>query len=99
MVEREGKGRVIVCVASHNHKLPNAMSWLLVRFTNADGTEAEKGAYYIRFGPGWFPQEAIVEAGISEIPIRRVKEDEILVQKGMQLGVGGDRLVAWYRVV
>ena len=92
MVEREGKGRVIVCVASHNHKLPNAMSWLLVSLTNADGTEAEKGAYYIRFGPEWFPQEAIVDSGISEIPIRRIK-DEFLVKKGMRLGVGGDRLV------
>ena len=93
MMERKGKGRVIVRVASHNHKLPNAMSWLLVSLTNVDGTEAEKGTYYIRFGSEWFPQEAIVEAGLSEIPIRRVQGDGLLVQKGMRLGVGGDRLV------
>ena len=36
--------------------------------------KTEKGAYYVRFlGPEWFPQEAIVDAGVSEIPIRRVK--------------------------
>ena len=93
MVERKEKGRVIVRVASHDHKFATAMSWLLVSLTNADGTEAERGAYYIRFGPKRFPQEAIVEAGISEIPIRRVKSDGFLVQKGTRLGVGGDRLV------
>ena len=81
-MERKRKGRVIVRVASPNHKLPNAMSWLLVRLTNGDGTEAERGAYYIRFGPEWFLQEAIVEEGISENPIRRVKGDGFLAQKG-----------------
>ena len=70
------------------------MSWLLVSLTSADGTEAERGAYYIRFGPEWFQQDVIVEAGISEIPIRRAKDDEFPVQKGKRLGVvGGDRLV------
>ena len=58
MIENNGKGRVIVRVASEKHKLPNDMSWLQVSLTNADGTKAEKGAYYIRFGPEWFPQEA-----------------------------------------
>ena len=73
MMESKGKGRVIVRVANHNHKLPNIVSWLLVSLTNADGTEAERGAYCIWFGLEWSPQEAIVEAGISEIPIRRLQ--------------------------
>ena len=69
------------------------MSWLQVSFTNADGTKAEKGAYYVRFGPEWLPQGAIVEAGVSEVPIQRVNDDGFLVQKGMRVGVGGERLV------
>lgn len=44
IIEGKGNGRVVVRVASHWHKLPNAMSWLQVGFTNADGTDAEKGA-------------------------------------------------------
>ena len=45
-----------------------------------------------RFGSDWFPQEAIVEAGISEIPLQRLNADGLIVQRGMRLGVGGDRL-------
>ena len=57
-----------------------------------DGTDAAKGSYYVRFGPEWFPQEAIVEAVVSEIPLQRLNEDGLLVQTRMRLGVGGDRL-------
>ena len=46
----------------------------------------------IRFGSDWFPQEAIVEAGISEIPLQRLNADGLIVQRSMRLGVGGDRL-------
>ena len=38
-----------------------------------------------------FPQEAIVEACISEIPPHRLNADGLVVQRGMRLGVG-DRL-------
>ena len=92
MIEGKGTDRVLVCVASHRHRLPDAMSSLKVRLTKKDGTDAAKGSYYVRFGPEWFPQEAIVEAGVSEIPLPRLNEDSFLVQKGMRLGVGGDRL-------
>ena len=63
-----------------------------VHLTNLDGTDAAEGLYYIRFGSDWFPQEAIVEAGISEIPLQRLNADGLDVQRGMRLGVGGDRL-------
>ena len=69
MIEKQGKDKVVPRVASHRHRLPNAMSWLKVCLTNSDDTNAEEGSYYIRFGPEWFPQEAIVESGFSEIPI------------------------------
>ena len=72
--------------------MPNAISWVQVHLTNLDGTDAAEGLYYIRFGSDWFPQEAIVEAGISEIPLQRLNADGLVIQRGMRLGVGGDRL-------
>ena len=38
------------------------------------------------------PARAIVEAGISEIPLQSLNADGLVVQRGMRLGVGGDRL-------
>ena len=72
--------------------MPNAISWVQVHLTNLDGTDAAEGLYYIRFGPDWFPQEAMVEAGISEIPLQRLNADGLVVQRGMRWGVDGDRL-------
>ena len=72
---RKKKNRVVVRATSHNQSLPNAISWVQVHLTNIDGTDAAEGLYYIRFGPDWFPQEAIVEAGISEIPLQRLNAD------------------------
>ena len=37
-------------------------------------------------------EEAIVEAGISEIPLQRLNADGLIVQRGMRFGGGGDRL-------
>ena len=69
------------------------MSWVRIALTKTDGTAAPVGSYYIRFGEGWFPQEAIVEAGVSEIPLKRLNADSFLVRKHMKLGVGGSKLV------
>ena len=95
MIEGKGTDRVIVRVASHRHRLQDTMSCLKVRLTKMDGTDAAKGSYYVRFGPERFPQEAILailESGVSEIPLQRLNEDGFLVQTGMRLRVGGDRL-------
>ena len=68
------------------------MSWVQVHLKNNDGTDSAEGYYCTRFGSDWFSQEAIVEAGISEIPLQRLNADGLIVQRGMRLGVGGDRL-------
>lgn len=68
------------------------MSWVKTSLNNVDGSSANQGQYYIRFGQNWFPQEAIVEAGVSEIPLQRLNSDSFYVQRGMRLGVGGERL-------
>lgn len=64
LIECKRSGRVVVRVASQSYRLPNAMSWLEVSLTNADGSPAIKGPYYIRFGSDWLPQEAVMEAGV-----------------------------------
>ena len=92
MIEGKRINRIVVHAARHNQSMPNAISWVQVHLTNIDGTDAAEGLYCIRFGPGWFPQEAIVEAGMSEIPLQRLNADGLFVQRSMRLGVGGDRL-------
>lgn len=93
MIEGEGNGRVEVRVASRIYPLTNAMSWVQKHLTIADGSHANKGQYFIRFGTAWFPQEAIVKAGNSEISINGLHSDDCFVQKGMPLGAGGERLI------
>ena len=69
LIECKGNGRVVVRVASLSYRLPNGMSSLNISVISAVGSPAIRGQYYTRFGPYWFPQEAVVEAGVSEIPL------------------------------
>ena len=77
-IDEKNGSRVVVRVASSKHRLPNAMSWVRVASTKPDGTAAPAGSYYIRFGEGWFPQEDIVEAGVSETPLKRLNAESFL---------------------
>lgn len=45
--------------------------------TNEGGSEAADGSYYIRFASGWSPQQANVEAGLTEIPLWRIGRENI----------------------
>ena len=92
MIESKRKKRRLVRDASHNQSFPNGISLVQVHLTSIDGTDAAEGLYYIRFGSDWFPQEAIVETGISQISLQRLNADGPVVQRGMRFGVGGDRL-------
>ena len=56
------------------YHIPNVMSWVTVSIANADGTAAAEGSCYIRFTKGWSPREAVVEAGTSDIPLRRADD-------------------------
>ena len=92
MIEGKRNNRALVRAASRDQSLPNSISWVQVHLTNVDGTDAAEGLYYIRFGSDWFPQKAIAETGISEIPLQILNADGLIVQRGMRLGVGGDSL-------
>ena len=43
MIEGKRKNCVVVRAASHNQSLPNGISWVQVRLTNIDGTDAAEG--------------------------------------------------------
>jgi len=66
--------------------LPNAMSWVEVKLTNLDGSDAAVCAIREK----WFPQEALVENGTTEIPLRRVGDSPCLVKPNDILGFGGE---------
>ena len=89
MIEEKSGSRVVVRVASSKYRLPNAMFWVRVALTKSDGTAAPAGSHHIRFDEGWFPQEAIVETGVSEIPLKRLNVESFLVHKHMNFRVGG----------
>ncbi|CAM9304430.1 unnamed protein product [Laminaria digitata] len=69
------------------------MSWVAVSITNTDGTAAAEGSYYRRYNKEWSPQEAVVEAGTSEIQLKRVNGQAFLMQPNMKLGAGGAPLI------
>ena len=47
-----------------------------VELRNCDGSAANPGLYYVRFQAGWTPKEAIVDAGLSEIPLQWAEGSE-----------------------
>ena len=89
MVESAGGESVVARYAGTHRWLPNAISWVTVQLTTPAGTAVTEGTYYVRFREGWYPQEAIVEAGVTEIPMQRLNDDVFFVQSGMRLGEGG----------
>ena len=75
------------------YHMPNAMSLVRVSITNTDGTAAAEGSKNIRFDKGWSPREAVVEAGTSDIPLRRADDQVFFMQQHITLGTGGAPLI------
>ena len=92
MIEPEGEKQVLVRSVCENHWLPKQISWVAVEVTKTDGTAAEEGLYYASFGEKWFPQEALVQAGKSEIPLQRATGRRHFLRKGDALGSAGPPL-------
>ena len=93
MVDVEGDGKVTIESVGKRRWLPNAVSWVKVELKNEDGTEARQGTYRVEFGEKkWFPQEALVEAGVSEIPLRRVGDGAYQLKPNTTVGKGGEPL-------
>ena len=59
-VEPRTGGDVVTRFSGTRYHILNAMSWVTVSITNADGTAAAESSYYIRFNKRWSPREAAV---------------------------------------
>lgn len=92
MVEGDGDGTVVVKFNGKRRWLPNEMSWVDVNLTNPDGSAAAKGTYRVQFSKNWYPSEALVKNGGTEIPLRRVGDSARLLKRGEIVGLGGEPL-------
>lgn len=68
------------------------MSWVKVKLTNPDGSDAAPGTYRVQFEKHWYPREALVENGTSEIPMRRIGDSSRLLKPNEIVGRGGEPL-------
>lgn len=58
----------------------------------ADGNEAARGGYYVRFENGWLPTEMIVDSGGPEIPLSSFSSKGVVMEPGMVMGSTGPPL-------
>lgn len=75
---------VVARYAGVLRRLPkcNIVSYCPTHYTRGDG--GDRGSHYIRFREGWYPQEAVEEAGITQIPMQRLIDDILSVQPGIR---------------
>ena len=59
---------------------------------NCGGSAADPGSYYVRFQDGWTPKKAIVDAGLSEIPLQWTEGSEHHFYSQTTLGYASIRL-------
>lgn len=69
--------------------LPNAVWLVAVDLMNKDGPDAKEGSYSVRFSSDWFPQEAIVDAGRTKIPLQQTGVENFQKKKLLRVKTGG----------
>ena len=72
--------------------LGEGFTWAKVEVRNCGGLAADPGSYYVRFQDGWTPKEAIVDAGLSEIPLQWAEGSEHHLRSQTTLGYASTRL-------
>ena len=72
--------------------LSEGFTWVRVELRNCDGSAADPGSYYVRFQDGWTPSEAIVDAGLSEIPLQWAEGSAHHLRSQATLGYANTRL-------
>ena len=70
MIESLADCKVAVRYADKTCKLSEGFTWAKLDLSNFDGSAAYPGSYYVRFQDGRTPKEAIVDAGLSDIPLQ-----------------------------
>ena len=86
MIESPADCKVIVRHARKSCMLSEGFTWVKVELRNCDGSAADTGSYYVRFQDGWTPSEAIVDAGLSEIPLQWAEGSEHHLRSKATLG-------------
>ena len=92
MIESPVDCKVVVRHADKSCMLNEGFTWVKVELRNCDGSAADPGSYYVRFQDGWTPSEAIVDAGLSEIPLQWAEGSEHHLRSQATLGYANKRL-------
>ena len=92
MIESPADCKVVVRHADKSCMLSEGFTWVKIELRNCDGSAADPGSYYARFQDGWTPSEAIVDAGLSEIPLQWAEGSEHHLRSQATLGYSNKRL-------
>ena len=92
MMESPADCKVVVRHADKSSMLSEGFTWVKVELRNCDGSAADPGSCYIRFQDGWTPSEAIVDAGLSGVPLQWAKGSEHHLRSQATLGYANTRL-------
>ena len=92
MIERPADCKVVVRYADKSCVLSEGCIWVKVGLRNGDGSAAYPGLYYVRFKDELTPNEAIVDAILSEIPLHRAESSEHHLRSQTTLGYARPRL-------
>ena len=76
MIERPADCKVVVRYADKSCVLSEGCICVKVELRNGDESAAYPGLYYVRFKDEWTPNEAIVAAILSEIPLHWAESSE-----------------------
>ena len=76
MIESLADCKVVVRYADKSCMLSEGISWLKIDLRNCDRPVVDPVSYYVRFQDGWAPKEAIVETGLSEMPLQWTESSE-----------------------
>ena len=76
MIESPADCEIVVRHADKSCMLSEGFTWVKVDLRNYDGSAADPGTYYVRFQDGWTPNEAMVDADLSEIPLQWTEGSE-----------------------
>ena len=76
MIESPADRKVIVRHADKSCMLSEGFTWVKVELRNCDGSAADPRSYYVRLQDEWTPKEAIVDAGLSEVPLQWAEGSE-----------------------
>ena len=92
MIESTADCKVVVSHADKSCMLSEGFTWVKAELRNCDGSDADPRSYYERFHDGWTPNEAIVDAGLSDIPLQRAEGSDHHLRSQATLGFANTRL-------